>query len=375
MPTEGDSLNYHIPIAKTILNGQFLHPNNALYYYPSNSESILALFMLFNIPLNLFNVLGVSLLSFATYSLGLLYGLKRNSAIIFSISICTLHVTVRWLLTQKIDIWLAVFFVYSLILIQKPKKNAVYFFKLGTVLGLLMGTKYTAPFFVFILFIFFCKNLLKYVNWYRLFSFLVPFSIFGFFWYIRNFIVAGNPIYPQTLLFFKGNSLGYWDMFKSSHVWDAILHYPVQMANAFFGDYVIWSIFIVLIILVFAISYKNTKSKLFDNKLKVLMFIGLINAFFYFFLPANEEYHMMVSSLRYSYPAFIPFILSFFVVAQKYKELELISLLAFASMITLPSLGYHPKLLLILLPLMFIFGIFNFKTIYKYVKNANFFKT
>ncbi len=373
-PTEGDSLSYHIPIAKTILNGKFLHPSDALYYFPSASESILALFMLLNIPLNLFNVLGVALLFFATYSLGLLYGLKRNVAIICSVSICTLHLTIRWISTQKIDIWLAVFFVCSLILMQTPKKEVMYFFKLGVALGLLVGTKFTAPFFAFILLVFFYKNLLKYINWYRLFSFLVPFSVFGLFWYVRNFIVSGNPIYPQPLLFFTGSS-HYWNIFKSSHVWEAIFYNPTQMINAFFGDYVIWSIFIVLIAAVFVMSHKNLKSKLFDNKLRVLMFIGLINTCFYFFLPASSvEYHMMVSSLRYSYPAFIPLILTVFVIAQKYKKEELISLLAFASIITLPSLSYHPKLLFLLLPLMFIFLIFDYKTFYKYIKRAKFFK-
>jgi len=373
IPTEGDSLNYHIPIAKTILAGQFLYPSNVLYYYPSVGESILSLFMLLNIPLNLFNILGVVLLFFAIYSLGLSYGLKKESAIICAVSICTLHLTVRWLLTQKIDIWLAVFFTYSLALMQKPKKEVIYFLKLGAALGLLMGTKFTAPFIVFVLLVFFGKNLLRCLNWRRFFSFFVPFSIVGFFWYIRNFIASGNPVYPQPLLFFKGTqALHYWNIFTSGHVWEAIVCNPIQMINAFFGDYVIWSIFITAIVLVFALSPKNIRSRLFDSRLKILMLVGLANAFFYLFLPANEEYHMMVSSLRYSYPAFIPFIISIFVIAQKYEKQELLFLLAFVSIITLPSLTYHPKLLLFLLPLMFV--VFNFKSIYRYVENVKLFK-
>lgn len=63
-PSEGDSLAYHIPIARTVLNGQFFHPTDVLGFYLSNVEVLLAFFILLHIPLNLFNVVAVLLLFF-----------------------------------------------------------------------------------------------------------------------------------------------------------------------------------------------------------------------------------------------------------------------------------------------------------------------
>src|SRR5258706_12306525 len=82
-PFEGDSLQYHIPTAKAILEGKvFSYPKPNLYgsYYPAAAETILSFFILLHIPLNLFNVLAIVLLFFTCLSLGLAYGLKKVTA-------------------------------------------------------------------------------------------------------------------------------------------------------------------------------------------------------------------------------------------------------------------------------------------------------
>ena len=60
-PSEGDSLAYHIPIAKSVLDASVFSPSRegyALGFYPGSAEVILAGFMFLNLPLNLYNVLG-----------------------------------------------------------------------------------------------------------------------------------------------------------------------------------------------------------------------------------------------------------------------------------------------------------------------------
>jgi hypothetical protein len=57
----------------------------------------------------------------------------------------------------------------------------------------------------------------------------------------------------------------------------------------------------------------------------------------------------IISDMRYTYVAFIPFILLTFLYFQKRNWSEKISLIAIATMISvLPQLDYHPKLFLAL---------------------------
>src|SRR4030066_690766 len=60
-PWEGDSLAYHIPIARIISEGRWgdrAALSSPLYYYPGGSEALLAVMMRLGLPLNLFNVAG-----------------------------------------------------------------------------------------------------------------------------------------------------------------------------------------------------------------------------------------------------------------------------------------------------------------------------
>ena len=91
-----------------------------------------------------------------------------------------------------------------------------------------------------------------------------------------------------------------------------------------------------------------------------LFLIGLINFIFYFNFPTSSQVWIMVSSFRYSLPAFIPLILGVFLLAAKYKKEEFIGYFALANMINVLTMVYYPKLVLIYLPLsLFIFHVLN----------------
>ena len=82
-------------------------------------------------------------------------------------------------------------------ILQNKNQYLVYFFLL---FGLALGTKYNAVLQAFILIplviyaAFYFRNSLKIIWWYPFLSILT-----GGIWYIRNFIVTGNPIYPFGL--------------------------------------------------------------------------------------------------------------------------------------------------------------------------------
>src|SRR5687768_8435702 len=73
VPSEGDSIAYHIPIAESIRNGSVLSPSRdgyALGFYPGAAELILSLFMTMSVPLNLYNVLAWVILAYLCFRLG-----------------------------------------------------------------------------------------------------------------------------------------------------------------------------------------------------------------------------------------------------------------------------------------------------------------
>ncbi len=351
--TESDSIFYHIPIAKSVLNGTFLNPagfhanNPWLKYSPGSSETILSLFLLFNVPIYLFNVLAIVILFFLVRHLGILLNLNYELSTVLAVSISSVHGIVRWANTQVIDIWLAVFFVMSLILLERPKNNIFYFVKLGFALGMLIGTKYTGPLFLCVLMLFYFRKLIRYVNFYRLIFLLIPFTLFGLFWYIRNYIVIQNPFYPQETFMFKGANYH----ILSVAVWNIVFLYPtgfIRTLNAFMGEYMIWSLSLFLSPVYLIIKLVQNKS---NSKIIRLTGIGILNCIIYLFLPSALQDNIMVSVFRYSYPALIPLIIIVFIAAKELGKTELITLIAVINLVILPEFSYHPKLLIFLFPL------------------------
>ena len=209
-PQEADSLSYHLPLANQLLKLQIFqidYNKNPLFLYPAAGEIILALFQFFSLPLNLFNVLALVCLFGINYQLAKTIKLTQASGLIFAVSSCLLPVVLRIIPTQKIDLWLSIFFLTSLLLLlQKPitKKN---YFLLGLTLGLLSGSKYSGLALTLLLVVFYYQNWRQNLHLDKLIIFLIPFILLGGFWYIRNYYLTGKaffiPAYLFTAQFYK----------------------------------------------------------------------------------------------------------------------------------------------------------------------------
>ncbi len=354
-PTEGDSLNYHIPIAKAYFDGTILTPQSIagtpyLKFSPGASEGILAAFYLFHISPNLYNVLGVIVLILALYRLGKNAGIEKQGSIIFATSVATLNGIVRWTDTQIIDIYLAAFFSFSLAYLLKPEKKVSYFLKLGIFLGMLAGSKYSGLIFAIILLFVFGKKLVKYSSFKNFLLFTFFFLFFGMSWYLRNFISTGNPLYPQGFLFFKDYGL----LILKTQVWSVMTgswYGFVGTINAVISEYMIWSLSIPLVLVGILMKRKSILLKK-NRNILLLILVGFLNLGFYLFLPSDNKDFIMVSVIRYSYSAFIPFILCVFLLVQEVKKLELLGFLVIANMFVVgfPQ-SYNPKVLLLLIPI------------------------
>lgn len=350
IPLPGDSFDYHIPIEKSILNGTFLTTlnfNSYQWFYPGSAEAINSIFIFLHIPLTLSNLFASVILFFTCLKLGLIFLKNKYLSLLFASTVISLNVVTRWFNAVSIDIWTAVFFLLSIILLENPQKKVKYFIFLGLVLGMLIGSKYSAILFLIPILIIYQKNVFSKLNIHRLISFLIPFSLFGLFWYIRNFLVKQNPFYPMELFGFKGRVL------FTGNVLNESIKYPMEMANSFFSEYKLW-MFAPIIAAIFII-YTIYKKKFVTNNITKLFTIGIINFLLYFSFPTSYQPWIMVSSLRYSYPVFIPLILGLFVLSQKYKKEDLLGYFSIANSLGVLSFVFYPKLILFFLPVSAIF--------------------
>lgn len=361
LPGDADSWDYHIPIALSILNGSFLTASFSLvpqvhnpvtyvttfipgWYYPGSSEAINAVFYFFHIP-TLSNVFAAGVLLFACFKMARTFHLSYYYSLLFALTIITLNVIFRWLNTVSVDVWMGVWFAFGIVLLESPKKSIDYFALLGFVLGMLIGTKYTALYFIAVLFVFYIKRILKYCSLQRITAFFIPFTVFGLFWYIRNYLVTGNPFYPLARLGFKGP-----DSFPDT-VWKETLHHPLEVINANFGEYHLW-LFAAIVAVIYLVYQYGIKKEYQLTATGKIFLIGLINFFIYiFYFPTNPQVWIMVSSVRYSLAAFIPLILGVFMLASRENKEELAGYFAVANMILILNMAYYPKLIFFYLPL------------------------
>jgi len=341
---ESDSLTYHIPIAKSIATGKIFNPPDLIRgigYYPASGEAILSLFYLAGIPLNLFNLLGLTLLFLFSFKLGKTFQVTNASAVIFATTVTFLNSVLRLVTAQTIDIWLAVFFVLSLILIKSKDKSTGYFVKLAAVLGLLIGVKYSGMAYALVLVLLFGKGLLGKNYLKNLFLFVVPLFFTGGIWYVRNYILTGNPIYPGSLLMFAGHPefvLQDWNPLKT------IIEVPGGIwlfFQALISEYLIWPLaYLLLPVLII-------KNKLLTGSvIGKLVILGMINFGIYLFLPSWPE--NLISDLRYLFPSIIPILLGLFLLAEKYRVNNQLYLLAILSSVSvLAQFAYRPKIIFV----------------------------
>lgn len=338
-----DSITYHIPIAKNFASGRLLPLDlkHGLGYYPSVGEAILAVFIILGIPLNLFNVLGLVLLFIISKKLAQNFGLNNSYLIVFAVSVVSLNSVNRLVNNQTIDIWLAIFFLLSLSLLQNPKKSVSYFLKLGISIGFLIGVKYSGILFVGVLALFYYKKVFKYINLKRVLALSIPIIILGFSWYLRNYALTGNPIYPGGLFGLEKHPDF---MVQNWYPITSILRNPpfiVKLFTTLVSEYLIWVA--ALILPIFVIYLDKIRKISIDKNIKLLSFLGVSNFAVFFFLPSNPG--AVVSDVRYLFPSFIPLILAAFLLAKRFNKLKELSIIALlSSFLVIAQFAYRPKI-------------------------------
>jgi hypothetical protein len=238
---------------------------------------------------------------------------------------------------------MGVWYTLLLVLLEKPHKSLSYSLRLGAVTGMVIGTKYSGLFYIIPVIFIYRKVIVSVLgNFKRFIAFLIPFAVFGLSWYLRNYLVAGNPIYPMSIFGMPGIepyafALQTWG--------EAIIGNPFTISVAMLSEWGLWSFGFLLVPFYFR-----------SKNLQPLFLIGTANIFVFLLLPAGLGYPMYVSNLRYAVSSIVPLILSAFMYLKTKGWEKYVAVAAFAQVLFSVRVAYHPKLLIMFIPLsLFIF--------------------
>jgi hypothetical protein len=206
-PTGWDELTYHLPYAKDYVNNSGLNVNPFLRYplYAHNIDLLYALALLFydDILAHLFHASAAILTSLGIYHLGAVTSNKKTGVIAACIFISS-PLVAHLMKTAYIDLGLTLFIFlgFYCIALWSITKQEFWLYVSGFAIAIAVGSKYSGNFYVpiFAIWVFFQSRKISSVI-----RFLLPVFIFGSPWYIRNFIISGDPISP-----FGGEIFGYW---------------------------------------------------------------------------------------------------------------------------------------------------------------------
>jgi hypothetical protein len=196
----------------------------------------------------IFPVFGIATLA-STYAFS--RRLHGSTAAIFSMYVLiTTPIFFAHLTVGYIDIVLTFYFTLALFFLQKSfeKDDAVYAVLSGFLAGLAAWTKYQGLFIAPVMFVFWLlirisdksrRNNITSLFLKVLFAFILTASP----WYLRNWILLGNPVYPNMFTIFGGRNIDPWLLSQNYEYWigrwavllgtdrssDSLLRLPVRL--------------------------------------------------------------------------------------------------------------------------------------------------
>ena len=169
--------------------------------------------------------------------------------------------------------------------------------------------------------------------------FLVPLVILGGGWYVRNYLLLGNPFYPLDVLGFKGEGI-----FKSDEVvWRTIFSYPLLVFHAVISEYKLFTLWFFAFPFIYLVNRLTL-----SQEIKKLSFLALFLFFVFLFLPMDWKPWIMVSSLRYSYSLGVVLILLLFLFVKEWKKERVLGYFCLFNSFSVLTMSYYPKLLFFL---------------------------
>ncbi len=322
-PLEYDSIAYHLPFVVEwyksgslmgIYYNAFAGP---LGYYPSNFE----LFELWAVLpygrdcfVNLINMPLFPLLGIATYAVAKNFKLTHQASLLAAAFLLYIPLFGHFLGFLHVDLFFTLTFVAAIYFIQEYwiKGQGMLFIALS--IGAMLGTKFLGIPYAFPLVIAAIIAIIKHRKPLDLAALAGGATATGGFWYLRNWIEAGNPIFPTTVKIGETTIFdGYYGL--TDRIFKLTLDYNIKDAAAF-KDFVlsymqntglqtylipIGAVVTALLatLLITRIPLKKAKPK--DLIIPALLLAGLAY-YFYFYWKAPYTFNNLIPNIRYSTP-------------------------------------------------------------------------
>lgn len=217
-PIKWDEISYHLPYAQFYVEHQGLAVNPFLRYalYAHNIDLLYALSLLFSddIVAHLLHASTAVLAAVGIYNLGTITADRKTGALAAFLFLSS-PLVLLLIKTSYIDLGLTlfVFLGFYCLSMWSITKQDYWLYLAGFATGIAAGSKYSGLMFIplYVLWIGYEKRKISLIV-----KFLIPALVFGAPWYIRNYIISGDPFSP-----FGGEFFGYWlwdekDLFSQS---------------------------------------------------------------------------------------------------------------------------------------------------------------
>ncbi len=333
IPIEYDNVSYHLPfVVEWLKTGNLMDIYYSAFagplgYYPSNFELFdLWVFLPFGRDyfVNLLNFPIFPLLILAIYATCINFKIKPKIALLCAAIFIYMPQTFRQMGVPLVDLFFTLTFVTSIYFLQEfwksSKLSDAALFGIST--GLFVGTKYLgAP---YVLPLFFALAIIALVKFWKdkkhlckVFAYSGIGSIIGGgFWYIRNWIEVGNPIFPveveafgikifggyygiteRVLSYSLLANVNSWETFKEEFFdgfWLMTGGSTILFIGAFLATiaFLIFSLFKIF-------TTKSYKVHLFNTLFSVAL-IGLAVFYFYFYWKAPYTHVNLIPNVRYA---------------------------------------------------------------------------
>jgi len=361
VPIEYDSIAYHLPFVVEWFQTGSLHHlyYNAfagpIAYYPSNFE-LLELWTFFpfhnDFFINFINFLLFPIFIISSYSVLKNFNIQEKIIWTGLLFLVSMPIFSHFLGLSHVDLFFIINFILAIYFLQEFKKSQNFtdlnLFALS--LGLFIGTKYLGIPYAFpliliatYLYIKISRNFnfnyqknLKNIS--QLFSFIL---LGGSFWYIRNWLNSGNPIFPTDV------KIGNFQIFRgygnlTERIFNDTLTANIKdvfelnlFLDGFFTKAGIQT-YIFPLLLIIATGYilftlfqtffhlkTHEKSKISrENCVQITLLLITAIFFFYLYWNAPYSYSNLIANIRYALPFFIITTLLFTLLIQKIKPLQ-----------------------------------------------------
>ncbi len=365
---EYDSVSYHLQIINHFLQtGSINSVPYTVYagsvgYYPANGN-LLALWNI--LPFhstqlaNLQNIISAISLFISGLFLGKKLNFSPSLSFAFVLSILYSPLLLKEMGSFHVDLFFSLSLIYVLVFLYEYFKTnsntSALLFSLS--IGLFVGTKYLGlPFsipFILIFLVLFFKNFnhqTKIKSLKLIPPMVILFIVGGGSWYLRNLIIADNPIFPAALKLgdftvFEGygtviDTIAGWSIFNNLSSLSLMQIYEMTERFFFRSGYQMLLIPIMYLLLIVFIAKKITPKK------ESIFFLIIIPILSLLYLKAPYTFNDFDANIRYSLPALIvgSLLVCYLGSHSKYAKNSLITLLIILLPTTLYSAFTKPDL-------------------------------